>query len=619
MNILPKINSPEDVKRLDEAQLDELCAELREFLLEDVSRTGGHLASNLGAVELTVAMHRVYDTAKDRIVFDVGHQSYVHKLLTGRKDRFDTLRQLGGISGFPKPEESVHDAFIAGHASNSVSVALGMARARTMLGEDYDVAAFIGDGALSGGLAFEALNDAATSGEPLVIILNDNGMSITKNVGGLAGYLAGQRLKPSYFRLKERCKKALGHIPGGGAIYRFMHRVKNRVKRMLLPYSFFEDLGFRYIGPVDGHDVTAMCYYLEYARSMRVPVVVHAVTKKGKGYDFSERRPEDYHGVGRFDIENGLSGPHGTDYSACFGKALCAMAEKEPRICAITAAMTAGTGLTEFAKRFPKRFWDVGIAEGHAAAMAGGMAARGLIPVFAVYSTFLQRSYDMLIHDIALMGLHVVLAVDRAGVVGADGETHQGLFDAAFLSQIPGMTVMCPASFAELRDMLEYAVFEEKGPVAVRYPRGGEGSYKEGGCEREKLLRSGSDVTIVAYGTTVPCALEAAALLEGRGIAAEVIKLGFINPLPLVLAERSVKKTNALIVVEDCAEQGCVGLRLTAALAEDGICAQKVLLKNFGRDFVPQGTQQELFRLYGLDGESVAKEAAELFPEKCSA
>ena len=453
----------------------ELCRLLRARLIDTVSRTGGHLASSLGAVELIVAIHRVFDTGRDRLVFDVGHQCYAHKILTGRNQAMETLRTFGGIAGFPKPVESESDAFVAGHASNSVSVAIGMARARTLQHADYHVLALIGDGALSGGLAYEGLSDAGDSGEPLIVILNDNGMSITKSVGGVAEHLARQRLKPQYLRFKKGYRKVMSVLPLGGHIYHATHKIKTAIKDSLLPCSLFEDMGFTYLGPVDGHDVKYLTQLLSYAKELNGPVLLHVRTVKGKGYTPAERNPDQFHGVGRFCVETGeLVHGSGESFSAVFGETLCSLAEQDGKLCAITAAMQGGTGLNRFARQFPARFFDVGIAEGHAVAMAAGMAKQGMRPVFAVYSSFLQRSYDMLLHDVALQQLHVVLAVDRAGLVGEDGETHHGVFDPAFLDTIPGMTVLCPSSFQELREMLRYAIYDVEGPVAVRYSRTGD-------------------------------------------------------------------------------------------------------------------------------------------------
>ena len=604
---------PEQLGGLSDSEAAELCRRLRVRLIDTMSRTGGHLASSLGAVELIVAIHRVFDTGRDRLVFDVGHQCYAHKILTGRNAAMETLRTFGGIAGFPKPVESPSDAFIAGHASNSVSVALGMARARTLQNENYQVLALIGDGALTGGLAYEGLSDAGDSGEPLIVILNDNGMSITRSVGGVAEHLARQRLKPQYLHFKKGYRKVMSVLPLGGHIYNVTHKVKTAIKETLLPCSLFEDMGFTYLGPVDGHDVKRLTQLLSYARELKGPVLLHVRTVKGKGYTPAERNPDLFHGVGRFCVETGEPvHPTAPNFSAVFGQALCELAEKDPKICAITAAMQGGTGLNGFAQRFPERFFDVGIAEGHAAAMAAGMAKQGMTPVFAVYSTFLQRSYDMLLHDVALQGLHVVLAVDRAGLVGEDGETHHGLFDPAFLDTIPGMTVLCPASFAELRDMLEYAVYEVKGPVAIRYPRGGEGAYQDGAPRHPAvLLREGTDLTLVGCGTLVNELLDCADRLAADGIRAEVVKLNTITPLPLELVARSVKKTGRLLVAEESAEMGGIGQRIAAGLLAVGVPVQGLALASTGRGFVTHGTIPQLRRLCGLDGESLYHRARE--------
>ena len=451
----------------------ELCRTLREELIRDVSQTGGHLASNLGAVELTVALHRVLDTSRDRLVFDVGHQCYLHKMLTGRREQMTTLRQFGGIAGFPKPSESVHDAFIAGHASNSVAVALGMAQARDVMGEDNTVAALIGDGALTGGLAYEGLSNGGQYRGQLLVILNDNGMSIAQNVGAVAQHLASQRLKPQYLSFKQGYRKVMGSFWLGRKLYRVTHSVKKALKQSILPCSMFENMGFTYLGPVDGHDVAYLTKILRYAVSLKEPVLLHVRTVKGKGFAPAERNPDAFHGVSPFHPETGKpKKASGENFSSVFGRTMVRLARNDPRICALTAAMVGGTGLDGFAQAYPGRFFDVGIAEGCAVSMAAGMAKQGAVPVFAVYSTFLQRSYDMLLHDMAIDRLHVVLAVDRAGLVGEDGETHHGVFDVAYLDSIPGITVYAPASFAELDRMLEEAVCRVSGPVAVRYPRG---------------------------------------------------------------------------------------------------------------------------------------------------
>ncbi|WP_295749484.1 1-deoxy-D-xylulose-5-phosphate synthase [uncultured Oscillibacter sp.] len=605
--LLESIHSPADVRALPAGQLPQLCQELREFLVQSVSETGGHLASNLGTVELTVAIHRVFDTERDRLVFDVGHQCYIHKMLTGRWERFSTLRQLDGLSGFPKPRESVHDAFIAGHASNSVSVALGMARARTLRKEDYSVLALIGDGALTGGLAYEGLNNAGASGEPLIVILNDNGMSINPNVGAIPSHLARLRSKPVYYHFKKWYRSLFGSRPMGNPLYRFNHRVKTSLKKTLWPGStLFEDMGFTYLGPIDGHDLPRLCDVLGWARELNRPVVVHVNTVKGKGVPFAERNPDMYHGVGPFDPAAGLLKKTGEEsFSSVFGRAMTDFAREDGRVCAVTAAMADGTGLSGFAKTFPNRFFDVGIAEGHGVSMAAGMAAQGLLPVFAVYSTFLQRSYDMLIHDVALEGLHVVLGVDRAGLVGADGETHHGCFDALFLSELPGFTVLCPSNFSELRQMLRRALFTLDGPAAVRYPRGGEGAFRDDTSDRPLVrLRAGGDVALLSYGILINEVLAAAELLEREGIQAEVWKLNQIAPLDQVAG--CFEKTDILLVLEDCFGAGCVGQRVAAILAKEGKAPQKLILKNLGGTFAPEGSVPQLEARFGLDAAAVA-------------
>ena len=613
--ILETIHSPADVKALPREQLAPLCDELREFLVQSISRTGGHLASNLGVVELTVAIHRVFDTALDRLVLDVGHQCYVHKALTGRRELFETLRQFGGLSGFPKPRESEHDAFIAGHASNSVSVALGMARARTLRHADYSVLALIGDGALTGGLAYEGLNNAGASGEPLIVILNDNGMSINPNVGAVPTHLGRLRTKPAYYHFKKWYRGLFGAHPMENRLYRLSHRVKSSLKKALWPGStLFEDMGFTYLGPIDGHDLDRLVHVLEWAKELRGPVLVHVNTVKGKGYPFAEQNPDKFHGIGPFDPETGLlkkSG--GEDFSAVFGNTLSACAAENERVCAITAAMADGTGLTGFAKEFPDRFFDVGIAEGHAVSMAAGLAKQGMIPVFAVYASFLQRGYDMLIHDVALLGLHVVLGVDRAGLVGADGETHHGCFDAMFLSQIPGFTVLCPSNFAELRHMVRQAVFAITGPVAVRYPRGGEGAFRDDTADSPAVcLRPGKDVTLLGCGIMVNHLLEAAELLARQGVEARVVKLNRISPLDYETLAEPLADTQTLLVAEDAFGAGCLGQRVTSILAEAGKAPRHVILKNLGKTFAPEGTVPQLEHSFGLDAagsaEAVMKE-----------
>ena len=598
---------------LSDQQAKDLCVELRRDLVENVSKTGGHLASNLGAVELTVAIHRVFDTTRDRLVFDVGHQCYPHKMLTGRWKELSTIRQYGGLAGFPKPTESVHDAFIAGHASNSVAVALGMARARRLTGEDYKVIALIGDGALTGGLAYEGLSNAGECGEQLLVILNDNGMSITPSVGAVADHLARQRLRPQYRTFKKHYQNFMAATAPGRAAYKVLHKIKQALKQSLLPCSMFENMGFRYLGPVDGHNISDLTDILRYARDLNEPALLHVKTVKGKGFLPAEENPDAFHGVSPFDPITGKPKKAGSEtFSSVFGRTLGKLAEGDGRVCAITAAMMSGTGLEGFARQFPDRFFDVGIAEGCAVSMAAGMAKEGAVPVFAVYSTFLQRSYDMLLHDTAISNLHVVLGVDRAGLVGEDGETHHGVFDVAYLDSVPHMTVLAPSSFAELEEMLERAVLRLTGPVAVRYPRGGQGAYTgRVGEENATVLRRGGDITLVSYGVEINQALEAAELLERRGVQAEVVKLNQLTPLDGTEVIQSVQKTGVLLVAEEAAQEGCVGQRLAAQLELAGVPA-KVVLVNCGEGFVHHGKTELLKKELSLDGEGIGKKAWEV-------
>ena len=602
---------------MNDAQAIAYAGELREKILMGVSRTGGHLASNLGAVELTTALHRVFDTSQDRLVFDVGHQCYPHKIITGRGEEMKTLRQFGGLSGFPKPYESEHDAFIAGHASAAVSTALGMARARTLRKEDYHVIVLFGDGAMTGGLAYEGLCDAGSSGEKLIVILNDNGMSIAENVGGLASLLAKQRLKPQYLSFKKAYRKLMGILPFGKHIHRLSSRIKKRVKDLLLPSSMFEGMGFTYLGPVDGHDISGLTKLFHYAKELNEPVFIHLRTVKGSGFSPAVEQPGDFHGVSPFSLETGQPLKESSEsFSDAFSRSICALAEKESRLCAITAAMEKGTGLQTFHECFPDRFFDVGIAEGHAATMAAGLAKQGMIPVFAVYSTFLQRSYDMLIHDVALLGLHVIFAIDRAGLVGEDGETHHGVFDVAYLDTIPGMTVLAPSSFAELGQMLRYAVEELDGPVAIRYPRGGEHEYQAEGepHAHAACLREGRNLTLVGYGTMIGRLCKVAEQLEREGHQVEVVKLNYLTPLDCKVVLSSVQKTGKLLVVDEVVASGSVAQRVSFALAQSGVTA-RLKAVNLGDSFTTHGSTAQLYKLHGLDEESLHRTAKDFILE----
>ena len=611
MSILEKINGHEDLIGLTEKERTALCGEIRAFLVDNVSKTGGHLAGNLGVVELTVAIETVFDTNSDRLVFDVGHQSYVHKLLTGRRADFAHLRQFGGMSGFPKPSESDTDAFVAGHASSSVSIALGMARARTLLNQDYQVVALIGDGACTGGMAYEGLNDAAVSGEPMVVILNDNEMSIGKNVGGLSRHLSRVRSSHGYLHAKKIYRQVMKKLPGGATVYRLSSRLKNRLKHFLMPSTVFENMGFTYLGPADGQDLPGLISLLRSARDLKAPVVVHVVTKKGCGYSFAEEDPAKFHGIGKFDPDTGkkLASKVKT-YSDAFGETMISLAQKNARVCAITAAMPGGTGLLEFQRRFPKRTFDVGIAEEHAVSMAAGLAKQGMVPVLALYSTFLQRGYDQILQDIAMLKLHVVLAIDRAGLVGDDGPTHHGVFDVGFLRQVPGMLILTPASLAEQQSMLAWAVEEYDGPVAIRYPRGGEGSFTDScwqGLEASQVSvhRQGGDVTLVTYGSMIENVLEAANILESQGIHPGVLRLLSVSQIPVeeILAVMAPGKP-VIVAEEVCAGSG-IGQDLGWQLGKrcPGI---RVEIRDLGPEYVPHGSQKELYQFCGLDGQSLA-------------
>ena len=610
MSILENIENNSDLRAVPGEQIPPLCEEIRQFLVEKVSRTGGHIASNLGMVELTVALHRVYDPEKDKILFDVGHQSYVHKLLTGRRSGFDHLRQLDGLAGFPKPCESPADPFVAGHASDSVSLAMGMARARTLHKKDFDVVAVIGDGAMTGGLSFEGLNDAGASHEPLLVILNDNGMSINESVGGISKLLRQARVRPGYLHFKREYRKLKDRMP---TLYNTTHWLKENLKRYLMPPGIFEDMGFLYLGPVNGHDELALEEAIRWARELREPVLLHVVTVKGKGYSPAEENPELYHGVDAFDARRGVEPKPASDFSSCFGRTVMELAEKDEKVCAVTAAMESGTGLEGFANRFRDRFFELGIAEEHACAMCGGMASQGMKPIFAVYSTFLQRAYDMLIEDVGLMKLHVVFAVDRAGLVGRDGTTHQGSFDIAYLSSVPGMKIYAPASFAELRSMLKHAVEEETGPVAVRYPRGGEGAYTDdSSAEDAVVLSEGRDLTLVCHGILTNEAISAVRELEKAGISAELVKLNRVFPLPEETVLASLRKTGRLLSVDEACRQGSVGAQILTAAAENGIALRGVRRLDLGTGIVTHGQVEALRSRLGLDAAGIVRAAKEL-------
>lgn len=610
--LLDNINSPRDVKKLSLEQLEQLCTEIREELINTLSKNGGHLASNLGVVELTVSIHRVFNSPQDQIVWDVGHQCYTHKLLTGRREKFSTIRKLGGISGFTKQYESEHDPYGAGHSSTSISAAAGLARAKTLNGEDGFVIAIIGDGALSGGLSYEGLNNAGRGHDKLIIILNDNKMSISRNVGAMARHLAILRIKPWYFKVKDIVEDILEHIPVVGSKIRdILARQKSLIKNALYHSTIFEDMGFIYLGPVDGHNIEQTTRLLERAKTLKKPSVIHVMTVKGKGYTFAEDNPSFFHGVSKFDVDTGdpISPLTKDTYSEIFGKSLCDLAKDDERICAITAAMTDGTGLSQFAANFKERFFDVGIAEEHAVVFAAGLATNGMIPVFAVYSSFLQRAYDQIIHDAALQKLKVVLAIDRAGLVGEDGETHQGIFDTAFLNTIPKITVYSPSTKEELQKFFNAAVYECEGPSAVRYPRGAPEDNPEGFCPSfgnyDLYKADGKDILLVTYGRLFFNAARAVHILEKKQIHAAVLKLNRIIPIDESCYEicHSYKR---IIFFEEAIKSGGIGEHFASGLIEHGY---KGGCKVFAIDnkFVEQGSVNKLLSLLGLSADGMVQ------------
>ena len=609
--MLEKIKSIEDLKKLNIAEKEELAKDIRKYILEIVSENGGHLASNLGVVELTIALHSVYNVPDDKIIWDVGHQTYVHKILTGRKEELKTLRKLNGIAGFPKTKESETDCFNTGHSSTSISAALGMARARDIMGKDNSVVAVIGDGALTGGMAIEALNDAGYSQCKMTVILNDNEMSISKNVGGLNMFLSKLRTKKLYTKSNISAKKIILKIPlVGKPFVRVVRRVKRSIKQLIIPKMFFEDIGFTYLGPVDGHNIQELENILRLSKQVEAPVLVHVLTKKGKGYKIAEENPDKFHSTGPFNIEIGESkSKKKDDYSKVFGKKLVELAKNNPKIVAVTASMKDGTGLTEFQKQYPDRFFDVGIAEQHAIGFAAGMAKAGMIPVVPIYSSFYQRAYDQVIHDVAIQELPVVMCVDRAGAVGADGETHQGLLDMAFFRLVPNLSILAPKDFKELEDMLEFAVNLGK-PVVIRYPRGGEDNYRfnsENQIElgKAELLKDGEDITIIAIGKMVARAMKIAEKLQKEDIKAAVINSRFLKPLDKEKIKESVIKTKIVVTVEDGTIINGLATAVSEVIAENGIKDKKILNYAYPDKFIQHGSVAELEKIYGLDEEKI--------------
>ena len=615
--LLDKIKSPADLKELSYDELVELADEIRERLIESVSHTGGHLAANLGVVELTIALHRVLDCPQDKIVWDVGHQCYVHKLLTGRGDQFATLRQLGGLSGFPCRQESPHDTFNTGHGSTSISVALGMAVARDLAGGNETIVAVIGDGALTGGLALEGLNHAGHLRADLIVIVNDNAMSISPNVGALSGYLARLRLDPHYLKAKDNFETIIRHLPLGDTVLEAVDRFKDGLKQLLVPGMLFEELGFTYLGPIDGHNLKLVKETLRRAKALKGPVLIHLVTTKGKGYSPAEQDASRYHGVPPFDIDSGepANATTGHSHSSVFGQTLIQLAERDDRIVAITAAMPEGTGLKEFVKTYPKRFFDVGMAETHAVTFAAGLANAGRIPVVAIYSTFLQRAYDQILHDVCLQGLPVVLAIDRAGIVGEDGPTHQGVFDLSYLRPMPNLTVMAPKDLTELAAMLRTAV-ELGAPAAIRYPRGIGANTPNHLPDplpigKAEVLRQGDDLSILAIGSMVSSCLQAAEQLESEGMSATVVNSRFAKPLDRDLILELARRTGKLVTVEDNVLAGGFGSGVMELLEAEKLNGIDLLRLGLPDQFIEHGARDLLLDKYGLTPAGIAKSIRE--------
>lgn len=616
MNILSSIQGPEQLKFLTNQQLNELSDELRGFLLESVSQTGGHLSSNLGIIELTVGLHCVFDSPNDKIVFDVGHQAYIHKILTGRKDQFSTLRQLDGLSGFLKKCESEHDIFEAGHSSTSISAGLGLAMARDMAGEQHHVISVIGDGAMTGGMAFEALNHAGHTKTRLIVVLNDNEMSIDENVGGLSRYLSRLRTTKSYNRAKDEVETLLGRIPGVGKTFvKSIQKAKDSVKYFLVAGILFEELGFTYLGPIDGHDISSLKEAFALARRVEGPVLVHVITRKGLGYTPAEEKPDDFHGVAPFDLETGSPVSKATEagFSEVFGEALCELAAEDHRIVGITAAMPSGTGMGRFKREFRDRFVDVGIAEQHAVTLSAGLATAGMRPVFAVYSTFLQRAYDQILHDVCMQKLPVILAIDRAGLVGQDGETHHGLFDLSYLMHMPNMTVMAPKDGLELKAMMRHALTLD-GPVAIRYPRGS--AYTERSSHPEGLIAcpmchvTEGTAVIFAVGTMVHTAQEAIKRLESQGIRCSLVHPRVLKPFQTEQLQEILNRFDHFFVLEDNVRTGGYGMEVLNALQQHRARPFNFESLSFPDRFIEHGTIPELFKRYELDAESVYRRIA---------
>ncbi|WP_312201190.1 1-deoxy-D-xylulose-5-phosphate synthase [Anaerospora hongkongensis] len=615
VTVLDTIEQPQDLKKLSFSQLEKLAGEIRHLIIQTIAKNGGHLAPNLGVVELTLALHKVFDSPKDKFIWDVGHQAYIHKILTGRRTKFGSICQLNGISGFPKRNESQHDAFGTGHSSTSLSAALGLALARDLSGQKSHVLAIIGDGSLTGGQAFEALNHAGHLGTRMTVILNDNEMSIAKNVGALSEYLSKMRTTSTYSKVKHDIEYLLRRIPAiGDSVAKTAERVKDSLKYLLVPGVFFEELGFTYLGPIDGHNINSLIEVLQQTKNIDGPVLIHVITQKGKGYQPAECNAAQFHGVGPFCVETGaISKSNGNPtYTGVFGDTLIKLAESDPNIVAITAAMPEGTGLKKFASQYPKRFWDVGIAEQHAVTMAAGLAAAGKKPVVALYSTFLQRAYDQVLHDVCLQKLPVIFALDRAGIVGEDGPTHHGVFDFSFLRHIPNIIVMAPKDEAELRNMMTTAV-HTNAPVAIRYPRGsGTGADITKELEilpvgkAEELIHEGT-MALLAIGAMVDPCLQAAGLLAQKGISCRVINARYLKPLDGELIRRLARETGAIVTVEDNSLAGGFGSAVLEYINTNNLNWVKILRLGWSDQFIEQGSRSELLAKYGMTPEGIAE------------
>lgn len=621
---LEKVNYPEDLKKLELKKLPILSDEIRKFLINSVSSTGGHLASNLGVVELTVALHYCFSCPKDKIVWDVGHQSYTHKILTGRKSGFSSLRKMDGLSGFPRTEESEYDTFSTGHSSTSIAVGLGMAKARDLKHQNYNVISVIGDGAMTGGLAYEALNNAGKTNTKMIIILNDNQMSISPNVGAMSQYLNNLRTTQKYLDAKSDIQQKLNNMPVlGKPIYNFLDATKNTVKHTIMPNNLFEALGIKYIGPVDGHDLVQLVHVFNRIKNLKGPVLVHVLTKKGKGYEPAEKNPSIYHGVSQFNKDIGVvqSSVKTKTYSKVFGEKLLMMSAYNKKICAITAAMPESTGLGAFAKTYPDRFFDVGIAEEYAVTFASGLAVSGYVPVFAVYSTFLQRAYDQILHDVCLSNLHVVFCIDRAGIVGSDGETHQGIYDVSFLLTIPNLVVLAPKNGKELEQMMEFAINKLNCPVAIRYPRGKASEILRATdtpleLGKSEIVYSGKNVAIVSYGAMMDTAVGVYSALMNRGYEPTLVNGRFASPMGIEQIKELSENHSYIFTLEDNIVSGGFGEHFSSQVSSINNTRCKVYNFAFPNTYIEQGTREQLFEKYGLNKENIVKEILQRVEEK---